>query len=573
MTALVLTLALFAAQPAAPSARPSFPGAAGFGAAARGGIPGRIVHVESLDDAGPGTLREALSTPGPKTIVFDVGGTIELASPLQVPRPAADRTTLAGQTAPGGITVSGNLWLAAYNGGQPVSDIVVRHLRFRGVHTHYAADATGDCLVAYHVDRVIIDHCSFSGGVDECLDLGGSTNVTVGWCTFEESARWGEGGSQHNEASHNRALMIGTYAPQCDWTLHHSLFAHHLNRMPEGAGRSAEMLANVMYNWRPYVGTLRLTGGANVVGNSWICGPDRNPAEGMCLFYEVPEGPLYFADNQFLGPTPETTWAAPQADQQAILDRALLHYQRQPKLVTQPVPMSAWPLALRDCASEYAQVLAQSGSWPRDATTRRTVDEVAQRGGGHGLHGPYERFAFRDNGPTSRRRDRDRDGIEDAWELRHGLDPRTPIDSQQLVPAGASPEDRHQGYRYLEWYLNDLADRLVGYETPLVSVRVTVEGKGRVVCGNSGHTPGWNPARELRGGPVEIDWPREPQLFHRGSSAVLRALPAEGWRFYGWHGGSIQGRSELRIEAVFDEDQQLTAIFSPAELLAPQDAP
>lgn len=558
-----LLLVLCAATP-----RPAFPGAVGFGAAARPGVPGRVVHVTSLADSGPGSLRAALHEPGPKVIVFDVGGTVELTSPLQVPRQVASRTTLAGQTAPGGITISGNLWLAGYSGGQRVSDIIVRHMRFRGVHTHFAADSTGDCLVVYQADRVIIDHCSFSGGVDECLDVGGSTNVTVGWSSFEESAQWGEGGSQHSEGAHHRALMIGTYSPQCDWTLHHSFFAHHLNRMPEGHGRRGEMLANVMYNWKPYAGTLLLSGPANVVGNTWIAGPDRNPRAGLCVFYDVPQGPLFWADNQFWGPTEAQTWRAPGAQQPAIIQATLHDYNRRPQLSTSPARMSAWPVTVGECQAEYEAVLARAGTWPRDTTTRRTLAEIRAREGRHGLRGPYERFALRTNGPTSFELDRDGDGIEDAWERRRGLDPRNPRDAQGPVPAGVSPQNRHAGGSYLEWFLNDLAERLIGFETPQISVRVSIEGQGRVVCGHSGRTVGWNPARELRGGPVEVDWPTTPQSFHRGSSAALRALPAAGWRFAGWTGGGLDSERSPSIEPRFAGDTVITARFVPVTAAA-----
>ena len=50
--------------------------AEGFGARSKGGKGGRILRVTSLDDSGPGTLREALTASGPRIIRFDIGGTI-----------------------------------------------------------------------------------------------------------------------------------------------------------------------------------------------------------------------------------------------------------------------------------------------------------------------------------------------------------------------------------------------------------------------------------------------------------------------------------------------------------------
>src|SRR5437762_10474573 len=55
-----------------------FPGAEGFGTHTRAGRGGQVFAVTSLADSGPGTLRAALTDTSPKTIVFRVGGIIEL---------------------------------------------------------------------------------------------------------------------------------------------------------------------------------------------------------------------------------------------------------------------------------------------------------------------------------------------------------------------------------------------------------------------------------------------------------------------------------------------------------------
>ena len=57
--------------------------------------------------------------------------------------------------------------------------------------------------------------------------------------------------------------------------------------------------------------------------------------------------------------------------------------------------------------------------------------------------------------------DTDGDGMPDDWETTCGLDPKNSSDAAAPVPAGRSRGDRHRGYSYLEFYLNELADSVV----------------------------------------------------------------------------------------------------------------
>ena len=63
----------------------AFPGAEGFGRYATGGRGGKVYHVTTLEDGmQPGTLRHAVEQEGPRTVVFDVAGTIFLDRPLRI---------------------------------------------------------------------------------------------------------------------------------------------------------------------------------------------------------------------------------------------------------------------------------------------------------------------------------------------------------------------------------------------------------------------------------------------------------------------------------------------------------
>src|SRR5690349_22474331 len=83
-----LALALLACGGAS-AQRPSpqllaFPGAEGAGAMSLGGRGGRVIRVTNLEDSGPGSLRAAVEAVGPRTVIFDVGGTIRLKRKLMV---------------------------------------------------------------------------------------------------------------------------------------------------------------------------------------------------------------------------------------------------------------------------------------------------------------------------------------------------------------------------------------------------------------------------------------------------------------------------------------------------------
>ena len=102
-TFVILVASLSAAGAA--TGLPAFPGAEGGGALAVGGRGGVVCKVTNLNDSGLGSLRSCIDMTGPRTVIFTVGGTIWLESPLRITNPYI---TIAGQTAPGGgIQIAG----------------------------------------------------------------------------------------------------------------------------------------------------------------------------------------------------------------------------------------------------------------------------------------------------------------------------------------------------------------------------------------------------------------------------------------------------------------------------------
>src|SRR6185369_1299930 len=125
-----------------------------------GGRGGRAIHVTNLNDSGPGSLRAAIEADGPRTIVFDVGGTIQLRKRLMVNE---GRLTIAGQTAPGGgITIRDYPLIIS------ADDVIVRFIRSRlGDQSRFV----GDSFWVANGRRIILDHVSASWATDEALSV------------------------------------------------------------------------------------------------------------------------------------------------------------------------------------------------------------------------------------------------------------------------------------------------------------------------------------------------------------------------------------------------------------------
>ena len=143
----------------------------GLGEAPAPAEGGAVLHVTTLAADGPGSLRAAIETPGPRRIVFDVAGCIALRQPLYVYHPYVE---IAGDTAPSpGITLVGaGLSIRTH-------DVVVEHLRVRvGDNPLGPAPDDRDGIQVVGVRgapayNILIRHCSVSWAVDEGIGIWG----------------------------------------------------------------------------------------------------------------------------------------------------------------------------------------------------------------------------------------------------------------------------------------------------------------------------------------------------------------------------------------------------------------
>jgi hypothetical protein len=416
---------------------PAFPGAEGAGRLAVGGRGGSVLRVTTLEDSGPGSLRAAIETDGPRTVIFDIGGTITLRSPLRIREP---RLTVAGQTAPGGgITLRGQPLVIS------TDDIVVRYIRSR------LGDEQGVEADAVTIDRgrrIILDHVSASWSVDETLSIGSRDrvvdDVTVQWSIIAESLNT----SAHAKGDHGYGSLVRG-ARGARFTFHHNLWASHRARMPrpgnyltpdlDPVGPRFAFTNNVFYNWgddRAGYNADRDPATASTyafIANAYQRGPDST---GGVIFAEQSTlARAWFEANSLDGLVPADPWSLVTGDET-------------PGYRLPARPDWASP-ATESAESALASVLDSAGaSRPRDAVDARIVAGVRE-GTGRIIDRPGEVGGWPDLAAGTPWIDTDRDGMPDTWEANHGLDPRT--------PDGGS--DRNgDGFTNLEDWLNSLVD-------------------------------------------------------------------------------------------------------------------
>ncbi|KUJ60016.1 pectate lyase [Flavobacteriaceae bacterium CRH] len=220
----------------------AFPDAEGYGRFARGGRGGKVVAVTNLNDSGPGSIRDAVTNDiGPRTIIFNTSGIIQLTSRLVLSQPYV---TVAGQTAPGkGICIRSAPF------GVTGNDAVVQNLRVR-----VGGGSTFDGMGLTGADNSIIDHCSISWTIDEAFSSRSGKNITLQKTLISEALN--AAGHQNYPAGteHGYAATIGGDIG----SFHHNLLAHCYGRNwslgggLDGSGAYAgrmDITNNVVYNW------------------------------------------------------------------------------------------------------------------------------------------------------------------------------------------------------------------------------------------------------------------------------------------------------------------------------------
>jgi hypothetical protein len=454
----------------------AFPGAEGGGAYSFGGRGGKVYVVTSLGDSGPGTLRWACEQGGARIIVFNVSGIIRIKSPLIIRAPYI---TIQGQSAPGmGICVAGeSVWINTH-------DVVLRYMRFRRGETNVGR--RDDSLGGNPVGNIIIDHCSTSWGLDENMSIYrhmfdpgdgskeeklGTVNVTISNCIYSESLDTWNHAFGSTTGGENSLLV-------------RNLWADNTGRNPSvGWNGIYNFVNNVVFNWvhRSMDGG-DYTAKFNIINNYFQPGPatpkDNNvghrilkPESGRSKLKERVFGMAYVNGNVMQG-YPKITadnWAGGVQVDELPDTGPYKDYMKWNK----PFPMPAVKVTSAEAARQFVLTNAGATLPVRDAVDTRIVKQVAtgKIEFKEGVELPKTHFEHRRLPIDSYKigiitdpsqvggypdykgapyKDSDNDGMPDAWETAHGLNPKNAADSPAMDKNGG-------GYSNIEVYLNSLA--------------------------------------------------------------------------------------------------------------------
>lgn len=458
---------------------PAFPGAEGFARfTTTGGRGGVVYHVTNTNDSGEGSLRKGIEMKEPRTIVFDISGTIALTRDLNI---ANDNITIAGQTAPGdGICLKNFSFVIKAN------NVIIRFIRCR---MGDELKTENDAMWGRNQKNVIIDHCTMSWSTDECSSFYGNENFTMQWCILSESLT----NSVHGKGVHGYGGIWGGQKA----SFHHNLLAHHSSRTPRLCGSrytgkpEAELVDlrnNVFYNWGPTNGGYAGEGGSyNFINNYYKPGPSTATKDQLTNRIFSPNaddgketnkagvwGMFYVAGNYFdntcskLSAKAKTNIAKTNANNWEGI---------QPKVEEFPLPGNSkeglkskneFPVQTPTthlAAETYEKVLMYAGaSLHRDRIDERIINDVksgsytykGSNGGTNGLvdsQKDCEGYILYNS--TAKPADSNNDGIPNEW-------------SAQYLPSGKTYKDidASSGYTYLELYINSIVDEWMkaGYQ-------------------------------------------------------------------------------------------------------------
>lgn len=441
----------------------AFPGAVGVGKSTVGGRGGAVYTVTNLNDSGTGSFREAALASGARTIVFAVSGDISLSSVLTVTNPYL---TIAGQTSPGGISISGKQFNIATH------DVIMRHMRIRsGGYAYTGSSSDGDSIdvLGFYwnggnsVYNVMIDHCSFTWGTDETFSItGGATNTTIQYSLIAHALKEAKNGAG---TDHAKGLMVsGKYEEDIEVSLYRNYMGSNRDRNPmlynplsNGNSYIVEGTNNVAYNWK---GGLRPEISGDIQVN-WIHnytkeGPITNRQDWVVMIvgeysYTPAKAMLYLlgnigeknTDGSQIGTGNAGEWLVSNSYTDSAISSGYkssdpffievsLPYATMTKtLATTIVEQAGATIPLKDSVDTAIEDEYKDGTSVAPVTTRTYPDD-------------WPTYSTAGDNPT----DTDSDGMPDSWESANGTNSSVADNNAFTLDAS---------YTNIEIYMQDLA--------------------------------------------------------------------------------------------------------------------
>jgi autotransporter-associated beta strand protein len=401
---------------------PPFPGALGFGANAIGArFGGSVYHVTNTNDSGSGSFRDAVSQKN-RFIVFDVGGTITLASAVT----CSSSLTIAGQTAPGGgIAVIGH----EVSFSTKTNEIV----RFLRIRPGSIASSTEDGINMGDGTNMIFDHISIEFAPYNNIDATGSATdgnlITVQNSILADPI--GQQFNAHTESVNNHF----------SWFYNVLSSGHDRNPL---AKVNTIFINNVVNNFQAGYTCADTSGhfSHDIINNYFITGPaTSSPGDD---FFQFDGNQSVYSSGNLL-----------DSDRNGSLGGSSTTPGGGSIVLTSPWSSLTPGIPTFSTVTAYRNDVSMAGALPQDQVDQNVLDDVTSLGTvgkGGGLWTTQTSTGLGNNGygvitngtlPV----DTDGDGMPDYWELAMGSNPNV---ADSLTPGTG-------GYTKLENYLNWLA--------------------------------------------------------------------------------------------------------------------
>lgn len=458
----------------------AFPGALGFGSVATGGRAenSTVCYVKNLNGSGAGSLQDCVDKPGPKYILFQVSGTINSDIHLKGKdytifgnRPIIVRGVKTDEMGQGWCDQDPNCLAATIR----TENIIVRNFATRD-----PLDADGFRVRA--AKKVMMDHISIGNAEDEAVEISFSSDVTLQNVLLAETLGGHSvfGGILINYSEPLANLILTNISiVQSSWNRLEGRFPEFSRESPRAHQYplDAELINNLMWDAgyfsdisevNPMSGQ-KLNYHMNWIGNHFFVRPTY--PYGM---YDMHMG---FSDNR------DTHFHLRDNTMNLYTDRAdqgLIYccndfqdteanmtkpawFEDQPNVFTSPQPSRIY-----DSRTELRQFIYENvGAFPRNPMDVRLMNPVCTGQFPKDAQGNY---IARNVNPANDglipaaapalQVDTDQDGMPDAWETAHGLNPNV---------------QDHNGYNLsgdypnIEVWINEQMDSFVANESSVNS--------------------------------------------------------------------------------------------------------